>query len=296
MLKRTLFFVNPYHFFIKNNQLYVKNKTNNIDKMIPSEDIGFVVLDNKQITFTQAVMQMFSENNTTVIFCNEKHLPSSMLLNFEAHHLHGMNVDYQIKASEPLKKNLWKQTIKQKIRNQSNLLKYYNIVGHDALKEISKNVKSGDTTNRESVAARIYWSKIFDNFIRERSGRQPNSMLNYCYTILRSATAKAIVGSGLLPAFGIHHKNKYNAFRLADDIMEPYRPYVDRIVKETFKKVPDYKDLTTEIKTELLNILTTDVEFKNVTRPLSVGLSITTSSLAKCFKGEIKKISYPKFK
>ena len=121
-------------------------------------------------------------------------------------------------------------------------------------------------------------------------------MLNFCYSILRSATAKAITGSGLIPVIGIHHKNKYNAYRLADDLMEPYRPFADRIVKETFAKFPDYKDLTKEIKFDLTDILTTDVQFKKVTRPLSVGLSMTTASLVKCYKGEKKKISYPIFK
>ncbi len=296
MLKKSLFFINPYHLFVKNKQLYVKDRSNNNERMIPSEDIGFVIFDNKQISYTHSVMQLFSENNTTVIFCDDKHMPTSMMINFESHHLHGLNLDFQVKASEPLKKGLWQQTIKHKIKNQAKALNYFNLNGGDALKEISKNVKSGDITNRESVAARIYWGQIFDNFTRHRAGNNPNSMLNYCYAILRSATAKAIVGSGLLPAIGIHHKNKYNAFRLADDIMEPYRPFADVIVKETFSKFPDYEDLTTEIKSELLKILTVDVFFKKVTRPLSVGLSMTTASLSKCFKGEIKKLSYPVLK
>jgi len=296
MLKRTLFFINPYHLSIKNNQLYVKDKINNKVKMIPSEDIGFVILDNKQITYSHSVIQLFSKNNTAVIFCDDKHLPASMLVNFDSHHLHGLHADYQIKASEPLKKNLWRQTIKYKIRNQAKLLGHYDLKGTNALNEISKHVKSGDTTNREAYAAKIYWSLLFKNFTRFREGKRPNSMLNYCYTVLRSATAKAIAGAGLLPALGIHHKNQYNAFRLADDIMEPYRPFADRIVKDTFEKFPDYIDLTTEIKSDLLSILTTDVKFKEVTRPLSVGLSMTTASLVKCYKGEIKTISYPVLK
>ncbi len=295
MLKRTLFFVNPYHLYVKNKQLYVTDKLVKKDRMVPAEDIGYVIFDNKQITYTHSVMQLFSENNTAVIFCNDKHMPASMMINFESHHLHGQHADYQIKATEPLKKSLWQQTIKVKIRNQAGVLEYFDKNG-EALKEISKHVKSGDTTNRESYAARMYWEQLFDNFIRHRDGKPPNSMLNFCYTILRSATAKALVGSGLLPALGIHHRNKYNAYRLADDIMEPYRPFADRIVKETFTKFPDYKDLTKEIKFELLDILTSDVHFKEVTRPLSVGLSMTAASLVKCYKGEKKKISYPVLK
>lgn len=295
MLKRTLFFVNPYHLFVKNNQLYVTDKIIKKDRMVPAEDIGYVIFDNKQITYTHSVMQLFSENNTAVIFCDDKHMPASMTVNFESHHLHGQHTEYQINASEPLKKNLWQQTIKAKIRNQAEVLDYFNKNG-EPLREISKHVKSGDTTNRESFAARIYWNKLFDDFIRHREGKQPNSMLNFCYSVLRSATAKAITGSGLLLAIGIHHRNKYNAYRLADDLMEPFRPFADRIVKETFAKYPDYQKLTKEIKFDLLDILTTDVQFKKVTRPLSVGLSMTTSSLVKCFKGEIKTISYPLLK
>lgn len=295
MLKRTLFFVNPYHLFVKNKQLYVKDKMIDKEQMVPAEDIGYVIFDNKQLTYTHSVMQLFSENNTAVIFCNDKHMPASMMVNFESHHLHGQHSDYQIKASEPLKKNLWQQTIKSKIRNQASVLDYFNKKG-EPLREISKHVTSGDSTNRESLAARIYWNSLFNNFIRHRDGKQPNSMLNFCYSILRSATAKAITGSGLIPVIGIHHKNKYNAYRLADDLMEPYRPFADRIVKETFAKFPDYKDLTKEIKFDLTDILTTDVQFKKVTRPLSVGLSMTTASLVKCYKGERKKISYPIFK
>ncbi|MCD6556410.1 MAG: type II CRISPR-associated endonuclease Cas1 [Bacteroidales bacterium] len=295
MLKRTLFFVNPYHLFVKNKQLYVKDKMIDKEQMVPAEDIGYVIFDNKQLTYTHSVMQLFSENNTAVIFCNDKHMPASMMVNFESHHLHGQHSDYQIKASEPLKKNLWQQTIKSKIRNQASVLDYFNKKG-EPLREISKHVTSGDSTNRESLAARIYWNSLFNNFIRHRDGKQPNSMLNFCYSILRSATAKAITGSGLIPVIGIHHKNKYNAYRLADDLMEPYRPFADRIVKETFAKFPDYKDLTKEIKFDLTDILTTDVQFKKVTRPLSVGLSMTTASLVKCYKGEKKKISYPIFK
>ncbi len=295
MLKRTLFFVNPYHLFVKNKQLYVKDKMIDKEQMVAAEDIGYVIFDNKQITYTHSVMQLFSENNTAVIFCNDKHMPTSMMINFESHHLHGQHAEAQLKSSEPLKKNLWQQTVKAKIRNQAAVLDYFNKNG-DTLREISKHVKSGDTTNRESHAARLYWNRLFDNFIRHRDGKQPNSMLNFCYTILRSATAKAITGSGLLPAIGIHHKNKYNAYRLADDLMEPYRPFADRIVKETFAKYPDYKDLTKEIKFDLMDILTTDVQFKKVTRPLSVGLSMTTASLVKCYKGEIKTLAYPMFK
>ncbi len=294
MLKRSLFFVNPYHLSVKNRQLQISNKNSGEIKSVPAEDIGFAVFDNKQITYSHSVFQLFSENNTAVIICNEQHLPASIMLNYNAHHMHGKHTDCQINASAALKKNLWKQTIKQKIRNQAEFLQKRGYKTN-ALFEIAKQVKSGDVDNRESYAASIYWKQMYDGFSRHRYGDEPNSMFNYCYAILRAATAKALTGSGLLPLAGIHHRNKYNAFRLADDIMEPYRPFADALVVETFEKYPDYEELTTEIKAELLNILTADVQFPKVKRPLSVGLSMTTASLAQCFLGEIRKLKYPTF-
>jgi len=294
MLKRTLFFENPYHLSVKNHQLVVNDKKNNKQHIVPSDDIGFVVFDHRELSYTQAVLQLFSEQNTAVIICNQKHLPVSILQSIDANYTQGQNTDYQLQASEPLKKQLWKQTIKHKIKNQAAMLKKIGKSYEDLL-QIAKDVKSGDQTNREGHAAKIYWSRIFEDFSRQRFGDQPNSMLNYCYTILRTATAKAITGSGLLPVMGIKHHNKYNSYRLADDIMEPYRPYADEVVYQTYKKFPDYKDLTTPIKAELLKILTVDTDFELVKRPLSIGLTITSASLVKCYRAEARKIQYPKF-
>jgi CRISPR-associated protein Cas1 len=163
------------------------------------------------------------------------------------------------------------------------------------MQRFAREVKSGDTTNREARAAKYYWQTLFDaeDFRRERAGENPNSLFNYAYAVLRAATAKALTGSGLLPTFGIHHHNRYNAFRLADDIMEPYRPVVDELVLEVWSKNPDYTDLSTAIKTDLLRLLTLDVQFKKKKRPLAVALSHTTASLAKCFSGEKRILKYP---
>lgn len=154
------------------------------------------------------------------------------------------------------------------------------------------NVKSGDTDNREGVAAKIYWEKLFGrDFIREREGDAPNNLLNYGYTILRAAVARALIGSGLFPAFGIFHRNRYNAFPLADDIMEAYRPFVDKIVFNLYRN--GKMELTKDVKAELIHILYTDCKFDNVRRPLGIGLTLTSASLAKCFAGKEKKISFP---
>lgn len=294
MLKRTLFFVNPCYISVRNKQLIVKDKESGTEKQVPAEDVGFVIIDNKQITFTHSVMQLLASNNTAMVICNESHLPVSIMQNLASNHIEAQNIDYQVSAGEALKKQLWKQTIKQKILNQAGLLKYLD-ADNEPLLYLASQVKSGDTENRESVAAKIYWRKLFNAFVRDRYGEAPNNMLNYGYAILRAATAKAISGSGLLPALGIHHHNKYNSYRLADDLMEPYRPYVDAVVIEIFRENPAYPELTTDVKIRLLEVLTMDTKFRNVKRPLSVGLSMTTASLVNCFRGKAKKISYPEF-
>ncbi len=297
MLKRTLFFVNPYHLSVRNKQLVVTNKQNNLDKTIPIEDIGFIILDNKQITITQSVFEEFAINNVALIVCNEKHHPVTMNLNLETNTLQGELFSLQLSVSEPLKKNLWKDIIKCKIYNQAMLLKKLG-KNFEPLLTLQNGVKSDDVTNREGRAALLYWRQLFDGeqFRRNRTGEEPNSMFNYAYAVLRAGVAKALMGSGLLPTLGIHHRNRYNAYRLADDVMEPYRPIVDQWVIKVYNKHKLYEELTTEIKLELLELLTIDVEFETVKRPLMVALSITTASLAKCFRGERRKIMYPKLK
>ncbi|MEX0813370.1 MAG: type II CRISPR-associated endonuclease Cas1 [Chitinophagales bacterium] len=304
MLKRTLLFSNPYHLSTTSNQLVVNTKGNGTSRTVPIEDLGFVVLEHPQITFTQSAMQLLSENNTAVVFCNNKYLPVSMLLNLNANTVQTETFRYQLNASEPLKKQIWQQTIKAKIRNQAAALDLANFskvenfgkvgLGNEALLHIAKNVKSGDVTNREGEAARRYWPLFFGrDFARERFGESPNPALNYGYAIIRAATARALSGSGLLPILGIHHRNKYNAYCLADDIMEPYRPIVDLQVKDMLENEMDCEDLKQDSKACLLELLSADVQMGKNKRPLMVALSETTASLAKVFKGESKKMKYP---
>ena len=297
MIKRILYFSNPYHLSFKNNQLIITSKDTGETKPAAIEDLGFLVLDNQQITFTQSVMQELAENNTAVVFCNKKHHPSSMLFHLDTNSVQTEIFTDQINAKEPLKKNLWKQIIENKINNQAALIKKIGKNEKPLLLFASK-VNSGDTTNREAQASRYYWQNIFDieNFKRERFGMPPNPSLNYGYSILRAAVARALTGSGLLSTLGIHHHNKYNAYCLADDIMEPYRPFVDECVLEIINENPDYQIMDKYQKAKLLNILNMDVEFEKFTRPLMVGLSLTSASLVKCFSGEIKKINYPVLK
>ena len=293
MLKRTIFFSNPCRLKVKNKQLVAEIYNTGETKNAPVEDIGFVVLENQQISISLPLLNELVKNNVAVIFCDQTYLPSSMLLNLNGHHLQQELFSDQIKASSPLKKNLWKQTVESKIKNQARLLKQLG-KDHLVVNSFSKDVKSGDTGNREAAAARAYWPRLFGHsFVRGRYGDPPNNLLNYGYAILRSAVARALAGSGLLSSLGIHHHNRYNAFCLADDIMEPYRPFVDWQVELIAESSTNISELNTQIKMELLKILTINVTFANTKRPLMVGLSHTTASLARCFSGKTKKLVYP---
>ena len=292
MLKRTLVFSNPMTLSLKNCQLVLAYKDGPDNKVtIPIEDIGVVIIEHQQVSITIPLMNALVEGNVQVVMCNNRGMPSAMLQSFEGNNLQGENLRNQMGAGEVLKKQLWKQIVEAKIRNQAALL---NKVGQegDRLKQYYQNVKSGDADNREGIAARIYFSELFgESFLRDRTVPGINALLNYGYAILRAATARALVSSGLLPAIGIFHHNRSNAFPLADDVMEPYRPYVDEIVYDMAMQAK--LDLTKEVKAELINVLYADTQFSRVTRPLSVGLTLTTASLSKCFAKEQTKLSLP---
>lgn len=295
MLKRTIFISNPYYLSLKNKQLQISEKSGEVIKTASVEDIGFLVLDHPQISFSMKLVEELNEYNVATVFCDSKHLPSSMLLPLDANHIQNEIFRAQIEASEPLKKNLWKQTIEVKIQNQARLLEK---LGKNSipLKALVKVVKSGDSDNREGFAARLYWIELLGkDFIRDRYGEPPNPFLNYGYILLRSAVARSLAGSGLLATLGIHHRNRYNAFCLADDVMEPYRPYVDEIVFSLNEKWPGSFMLEKEHKAELLQLMTADVIIGGNKRPLMVAMSQTAASLARCYSGETRKIVYPEF-
>lgn len=262
-----------------------------IQKSVPIEDIGFVILEEQQCSITLPLLNALSDNNVAVIFCDENRMPNAMLMNLDSNRTQGESYRTQIEASEPLKKGLWKQIVEAKIRNQAALLRKLGRDG-DKLKPYYMHVKSADADNREGIAAKIYWSELFGaDFIRSREGLPPNNLLNYGYTILRAAVTRSIMGSGLFPAFGIFHRNRYNAFPLADDLMEPYRPFVDELVYNLYSQ--GHEQLNKEVKSQLLRILFMDTRFDKVMRPLDVGLTFTSSSMAKCLAGTQKKIVYP---
>lgn len=291
MIKRTLFFTTPCRLSIRNKQLIVEHLDNQDTTTMPIEDIGIVIVENLRISISLPTFNALCENNCAVVLCDERHMPASMLMPLESNSVQAETYKFQIDASSPIKKRLWQQIVEAKIKNQAAIL---NAIGQDGaiLKPYYSNVKSGDSDNREGLAARIYWSALFGKgFVRDKDEEGINSLLNYGYAILRAGMARAIMGSGLYPAFGLFHKNRYNAFPLADDLMEPYRPFVD----ETVFNLIQEGDLTldTEAKQALFRIMFRDTRIGVITRPLELSLSQTSSSFAKCLRGEAKRIVFP---
>ena len=299
MIKRTLYFGNPAYLKTTNEQLVIEKKDEEPPSTsIPIEDIGVILLDNQQITITQALMARLLENNVAVITCDATHHPAGILFNLEGNTLQSQKHQAQLEASVPLKKQLWQQTVSAKIQNQAALLKEERVEAK-YLVRLSESVKSGDTENAEAKAASYYWKQLFPEFLefkRERYGPAPNNLLNYGYALLRALVARALVGSGLLPTLGIHHKNQYNAFCLADDIMEPYRPFVDRIVCQFVRMNGRFLDMTPAMKKQLLEIPAMDVTIDGKKSPMMNAVSRTTASLVKCYEGEARKILYPELK
>lgn len=308
MIKKTLCFSNPAYLSLRDKQLIIKmpevenakNLLDNIKKEAeitrPIEDIGVVVLDHKQITITTGVLDALLENNCAVITCDSRSMPVGLLLPLSGNTTQSERFRHQIEASLPLRKQLWQQTIQYKIRNQMMVLKQSSNAETKCMQRWINDVKSGDTDNQEARAAAYYWKNLFghiDGFVRDREGISPNHLLNYGYAILRAVVARSLVASGLLPTFGIHHHNRYNAYCLADDIMEPYRPYVDKLVYDITNQYGEDIELSKDIKAELLSIPTLDVVIGGKRSPLMVGVSQTTASLYKCYSGELRKIAYP---
>ena len=303
MIKRTLYFGNPAYLSLRQSQLVLRlpevegNMTlpevfkKNAERTIPIEDIGVVVLDNGRITITQGLLEALLENNVATITCDKHRMPVGLMLPLCGNTIQSERFREQLDASLPLKKQLWQQTIQAKITNQARILKECRGAEIRNMLKWVGDVRSGDADNLEGRAAVYYWANLFDDFRRDRDGNSPNNLLNYGYAILRAIIARALVGSGLLPTFGIHHHNRYNAYCLADDIMEPYRPYVDKLVFDMCTL--GARELDKEAKLQLLSIPIMDVEINGRRNPLMVAAGLTTSSLYKCFSGESRRILYP---
>jgi CRISPR-associated protein Cas1 len=295
MIKRTLCFSNPCYLSKKDDQLVFEPADGGERKTIPVEDIGMLILDNMQITISNALLMALMDNSAAVLTTSFQHMPEGLLLPMADHHAFTEKVRFQLEASEPLRKNLWQQTVIAKIQNQAALLESFDI-DTENMKYWASQVKSGDPDNYEARAAAYYWEKLFmhiERFRRHRHGDPPNNLLNYGYAILRAVIARSLVGSGMVLYVGIHHKNKYNPCCLADDIMEPYRPYVDRIVTEIVAEEDTIEELTPAIKKKVLVIPAIDISIDKQNSPLMIGAQRTTASLMQCFEGVVRKIIYP---
>lgn len=299
MIKRTIAITTPCHLSLKLGQMLVRSKLIEGDtgRTVPVEDMGMLLMEHEQVTVTQGLLAVLLEHNVAVVNCNAQHHPVGMLLNFQGNSTQTETFIAQAEASKPLKKQLWQQVVKAKINNQAAMLE---AMGQDwgRLMKLAQEVRSGDTDNREGAAAVYYWPRVFlgmSDFLRDRDGHYPNNLLNYGYAILRATVARALAGSGLHPTLGLFHRNRYNAYCLADDMMEPYRPLVDQVVAGIVNGRPaDRQELDQEAKINLLRIPTLDVNMSGKMRPLLVAVSETTASLAKAFLGASDRLAMPR--
>lgn len=294
MIKRTVEIASgPVHLSIKNKQMLLKK--NEQIHSIPVEDLGLLVLSHPAISYTHQLLYELLEQNVAVLFCNRQHMPEGLLLPFEDNHLYQARLKIQTEATKPLKKRLWQQVVRAKIKAQAKVLdsKHNN---HFGLRPLIQKVHSGDPKNIEARAARKYWKALFqnDNFKRNTDGKDVNALLNYGYAIIRAAVARSITAAGLHPSMGIHHHNQYNAYCLADDMMEPMRPFVDSVVYDMYSR---YKTLdmkvSKETKKPLLELLTKEVKIRNMKYPLMESLHIMSFSLVECFAGNKKFVDFP---
>lgn len=308
MVKKTLYFGNPAYLSLRNGQLVMKlpqvEKNDTVsaafkkeaERTFPIEDLGFVILDDKRITVTQGLLEGLVANNCALISCDNTHHPAGLLLPMVGNTLMSERTRCQVDCSKPLQKQLWQQTVQAKIANQAaNLEQLVQVENRNMLAWVGQ-VRSDDADNLEARAAAYYWKNIFPefpHFVRGRDEEPPNNLLNYGYAILRAVVARSLVATGLLPSLGIHHHNRYNAYCLADDIMEPYRPIVDGVVRQMILNYQDIQILTVAMKRDLLSIPMLDVSINGQNRPLMVAVDQTTTSLYRCFAGETRRLMYP---
>lgn len=294
MIKRTLLFATPAKLSIRNRQLWIERKEE-ATRSVPLEDVGMVVIEHQQISLSHAVIQACMQEKIIIVNCDERHMPQGIMHPLEGHVELSERYQAQLSASLPLKKNLWSQTVQAKIGNQAGVLAWRGRM-HAKMNHLITEVTSGDSTNCEGQAAAIYWTSLFESyplFVRERFGEPPNHYLNYGYAVIRAMMARALISSGLLLAMGIHHHNKYNAFCLVDDMMEPYRPYVDALVCALADESRIGDDLLTPEKTAFWSLASQDVRIDHVTSPMWNAMQRTAQSLVRCFDGSARKLLFP---
>jgi CRISPR-associated protein Cas1 len=304
MIKRTIDISNgPTYLAIENDQLVLSREGAEVGR-IPCEDIGILLIDHYATVYTHVVMTRLMGYGAVVVLCGEKHLPTGLVLPMEGNDLMTQRLLKQIECSAPLRKRLWQQVVRAKVRGQAENLKGAGDGGGEKLDgrevarrrllNLAEEVRSGDPENAEGQAARFYWPALMgDGFRRDRFGDWPNALLNYGYMVMRASVARALVGAGLHPAFGLHHQNRGNAFCLADDLVEPLRPLVDAAVVRMLR--PGLDTIGPEVKRAILGLLTVETKVGDQSGPLMVGLHRMAASLWQCYAGERTTIELPEF-
>ena len=297
MIARTLSISSPGKLFAKDAQLVYEGE-DGVRRSFPIEDLGFVILETGLMTVSSHCIQQLADANVALVVCDATHTPSAQMLPFAAHTTTQETVAAQLGATAAVQGRIWRKIVRAKILNQAELLRRLGFDANRRLRAMADEVKNHDVENVEAQAARVYFRALAPDpgFVRAREGAWPNPALNYGYGVLRAAVVRALVGSGLTCFRGVHHHNRYNAFCLADDMMEPYRPFVDQYV---FGHVPPFdvtaNELTREMKARLLQMLTCDVKTGELRRPLMVALTYTTASLAKYYLGKTDHLVLPAF-
>ena len=230
MAWRSVHISNPARLNCADGQIVIQQDQGQVT--IPIEDVACLILDTPQVSLTGALLSDCMQLGVVILIPDGSHHPAGLALPFHRHHAQAHVAHQQIAISQPLKKRLWQRLVMAKIANQSAVLMGHAPKQAAILGEMIRQVGSGDPDNREAQAARLYWSHWQDDFIRSDDNDLRNARLNYGYAVVRAALARAVVASGLLPAFGLFHSSKSNAFNLVDDLIEPFRPFVDRLVRD----------------------------------------------------------------
>ncbi|UCE99916.1 MAG: type II CRISPR-associated endonuclease Cas1 [Planctomycetota bacterium] len=282
------------HLSIKYGQLIIRQDGKE-DSRIPCEDLGVLLVDHSGVTYTHSVFTELLRYGAAIVLCGGNHHPAGMLLPIESNSMQTERFRQQIGVKELVKKRLWKQIVRAKIKHQAKLAGRDSDV-YKVLMLLRDKVRSGDPENIEARASKKYWAVYLQDvqFRRDINGLPPNNMLNYGYMVMRAAVARALCSAGLLPSFGIHHRNRYNAFCLADDILEPFRGFIEAKVREICKGDGVTDELTQEIKARLLEVLYEKVEIGGIKGPLMVGLHRTAASLQRVYAREQTYIDLPK--
>lgn len=296
MIKRTIVIKDRSHLSVRNDQLLVSNRDSGEQNSVPIEDIGYLELQSMQCTITVAALSHLARDCVAVTICNEKYLPVALSLPIEGNTLHAERLRAQLHCSLPVQKRVWKHLVQQKIKNQEVVAR---ALGYEAinLSRYADSVLTADRTNREGAAAKVYWQAVLGPYGtgRDPEGLFPNNVLNYGYAVLRSTVARCLVRAGLHPALGIFHSNRYNPYALADDVMEPYRPFVDFHILRYTATNPGF-DLLPEHKRYLLGMLTMDVHHRGMRRPLSNSIEVLCAQLVQALSGTIAALDLPVFR